>query len=227
MHLCLYGEVLGRRLPCFPVFVKFKLFLYVKLLYLYSLWNICFPPWVFLFSKECSFCFMLGTTNLLSKFSQPKIKYLVLCRACFGMGYVVFFVSITHVVSFSRFMMCSTATSFIKFDDIRSNIYDIKLFSTSHPVKISKVKYDNLRHFFQNCDSIESSSFWMFDLLRMPFFFFPATRDRADGQLQYGFGLQSESLREARFISLEALLCFDSIDSLLIYHDSYTPVLLH
>jgi len=55
----------------------------------------------------------------------------------------------------------------------------------------------------------------MFDVLRMSFFS-PATRDRADGQVQYGFGLQSESLREARFISLEAVLYFDSVDSLLI-----------
>lgn len=55
-------------------------------------------------------------------------------------------------------------------------------------------------------------------------FFSPATRDRADGQVQYGFGLQSESLREARFISLEALLYFDSVDSLLTQHTTHTRV---
>lgn len=49
--------------------------------------------------------------------------------------------------------------------------------------------------------------------------FSAATRDRADGQIQYGFGIQSENLREARFISLQELLCFDWINYLLIYHD--------
>jgi len=55
---------------------------------------------------------------------------------------------------------------------------------------------------------INNPGTWMFEVLRMSCYFV-ATRDRADGKMQYGFGIQSESLREARFVSYTELLFLD------------------
>jgi len=54
---------------------------------------------------------------------------------------------------------------------------------------------------------IDNASTW-FEVLRMSCYSV-ATRDRADGKMQYGFGIQSENLREARFVSYIELLFLD------------------